>query len=129
MADDGIPVRLLLAVAAIAAVTGCGSSSSDDGEESASCAYRVEYEGRTYGDVANVKFQVGEKLGTATIPACDDTNDGDEESATASTAYAVKGLDPEIALAVGDTPSDVTFVAVNPGKTLPPEVERLIGAN
>lgn len=126
MTDRGIPVRILLAVAATAAMAGCGSSGSDDGEGSASCAYRVEYEGRTYGDVANVKFQVGEKVGSATIPACDDTNDGGKESATASTAYAVKGLDPDIALAVGDRPDDVTFVAVNPGKTLPPEVARLI---
>lgn len=107
-------------------MAGCGSSGSEEGEGSASCAYEVVYEGRTYGDVANVRFEVGQKLGTATLPACDDTNDGAEESPTESTAYAVKGLDPEIALAVGETPGEAIFVAINPGKSLPPEVEKLI---
>ncbi|MFI9760823.1 DUF6281 family protein [Streptomyces sp. NPDC051963] len=126
MTGRAIPVRILMAVAAVAAVTGCGSSGSDDGDESASCDYRVVYEGHTYGDVANVRFEVGEKLGTVTLPACDDTNEGPKESPTTSTAYAVRGLDPDIALAVGETPSEAIFVAVNPDNDLPTEVKKLI---
>lgn len=51
----------------------------------------------------NVKVTVGEKLGTATEPPCDDTpNDGQDEPATPAsrTAYAVEGVAPGIAIGV-----------------------------
>ncbi|MBT2488026.1 hypothetical protein J7E96_05655 [Streptomyces sp. ISL-96] len=123
----GGSVRMLLvAVAATASAVSCTSSSG--GDDSASCAHRVTYEDRTYGDVANVNFEIGEKVGTVSSAPCDDTggqNEG-EETATESSAYAIEGLDTDIAIAVGDTPGEAVFFAVDSGKGLPAEVEKLI---
>ena len=125
-------VALLLTAATFAGSVACTSTSSyiDEGEAAPSCAFVVDYENRRYMDVANVDFTVGDKLGTATQPPCDDTpNDGDDgESAYPTTAYEVEELDSSIAIAVGDTPSDVQFVAAYTGNELPPEVKKLIDA-
>ncbi|MCZ0984562.1 DUF6281 family protein [Streptomyces diastatochromogenes] len=88
-------------------------------------------EGRTYRDVANVEFTVAGKLGAATKPPCDDTGGPDEGHVPATTkiAHAVDGISPKVAIAVGDTPDDVTFVAVYSGNKLPPEVKKLINAS
>ncbi|WP_257139900.1 DUF6281 family protein [Streptomyces anulatus] len=118
----------LLAAAMVMTVTGCTADSSDGGEGEASCAFEVTYQGRTYRDVANVEFTVTDKLGTATQPPCDDTG-GDEETKekeTKEAAYGVKGLPPETAIAVGDTPDDAVFVVSYSGSTLPPEIQKLI---
>ncbi|MFG3290389.1 DUF6281 family protein [Streptomyces sp. NPDC048179] len=114
----------LLVVGVMTPVTACapGDSSADD---SASCVYRVTYQGRTYRDVANVEFTVGAELGDAVKPPCDDTGEGGEAGST-ETAYAVTGVSPEVAIAVGDTPGDTTFVAVYSGNELPPEVKKLV---
>ncbi|MFJ3796300.1 DUF6281 family protein [Streptomyces sp. NPDC090088] len=45
---------------------------------------------------------------------------------SAETAYAVTGVSPEVAIAVGDTPGDTTFVAVCSGNELPPEVKKSV---
>ncbi|MFH8470932.1 DUF6281 family protein [Streptomyces sp. NPDC017991] len=112
----------------ILAVACTSESSSDGGEEAASCAYRVLYQDRTYRDVANVEFAAGEKLGSATIPPCEDTGgqDKEEESGEATTAYAVDGISPKVAVAVGDSPDDTTLVAAYSGNKLPPEIQELI---
>jgi hypothetical protein len=109
-----------------AAACTAGSSSSDEG--AASCVYQVEYQGRTYQDVANVEFTVGAKLGDATQPPCIDTGGQDEaeEPGTTETAYEVDGISPKVAIAVGDTPDDAKFVAAYSGTELPPEVKKLI---
>ncbi|MFF5370141.1 DUF6281 family protein [Streptomyces sp. NPDC013187] len=120
-------VLALLTAAAAASVSAC-EPEEDSGEAAASCVYVVTYDGRTYRDVANVEFTVGNELGTATQPPCDDTggrNKGEEPSTT-ETAYAVDGISPTVAIAVGDAPDDVRFVAVHRGNELPPEVEKLI---
>ncbi|MET7847279.1 DUF6281 family protein [Streptomyces avermitilis] len=123
-------VGMLLAAATFAVSVACTSSSDSDGGESASlCAFLVDYKNRTYSDVANVDFTVGDKLGPATLPPCDDTpNDDDDGRTTPSsiTAYAVEGLDPSIAIAVGDEPGDARLVVVYSGKEIPPEVKKLI---
>ncbi|WP_406326665.1 DUF6281 family protein [Streptomyces sp. NBC_00203] len=119
---------MLLAAATIAVSVAC-TSSSEGGESASSCVFLIKYENRTYSDVANVDFTVGDKLGGATRPPCDDTpnDDGDGRTTAASTtAYAVEGLDPGIAIAVGDTPDEAVFVAVDSDKGLPPEVKKLI---
>lgn len=105
-------------------VTACGSGDSS-ADDSASCVYRVTYQGRTYRDVANVEFTVGAELGDAVKPLCDDTGEGGEAGST-ETAYAVTGVSPEVAIAVGDTPGETTFVAVCSGNELPPEVNTLV---
>lgn len=123
-------IGILLAAATFAVSVACTSSSDGDGGESASsCAFLVDYRNRTYSDVANVDFTVEDKLGPATLPPCDDTpNDDDDGRATptSTTAYAVEGLDPGIAIAVGEEPGDARFVAVYSGNEIPPEVRKLI---
>ncbi|WP_328837035.1 DUF6281 family protein [Streptomyces europaeiscabiei] len=121
-------LSVLLATAAAVPITAGCASSSDDGEADAVCEYRVEYNGNTYGTIANIKFEAGDKLGTATEPPCKDTsNDDNQEKPGKTQAYAVQGLDPETAIAVGDSPAEAKFVVVNPGKSLPPEVQKLVG--
>ncbi|MFF0165917.1 DUF6281 family protein [Streptomyces prasinus] len=118
----------LVAAMVTSAVACTSESSSGGGEQSASCAYQVLYQDRTYRDVANVEFTVGEKLGPATIPPCDDTGgqDKDEQAEETMTAYRVDGISPQLAVAVGDTPDDTTFVAAYTGDELPPETRKLI---
>ncbi|MFG3013023.1 DUF6281 family protein [Streptomyces cinerochromogenes] len=130
MSLAGRGVRVLLMAAMVASAAAC-TSGSDTSDETASCAYQVTYKGRTYRDVANVDFTVGDKLGTATKPPCDDTGgqDEDPEPATTRTAYAVNGISPEVAIAVGSTPDDAMFVAVYSDNKLPPEVRKLIKAS
>ncbi|GGX31407.1 DUF6281 family protein [Streptomyces chryseus] len=117
LAGRGGAVPTLPVAAALLLAVGC-TSSSGGGSASASCAYRVTYEGRTYGQVANASFEVGERLGTVSFLPCDDTGRRAESEKTTveSTAYAVEGLDAKVAIAVGDTPDDVVFAAVDPGK-------------
>ncbi|MFD8232844.1 DUF6281 family protein [Streptomyces sp. NPDC059696] len=115
-------VIALLTAAAAASVSAC-EPAEDSGEAAPSCVHVVTYEGRTYRDVANVEFRHGAGLGTATQPPCDDTggrNEGEDRS-TKETAYAVDGVSPDVAIAVGDAPDDVRFVAVHSGSELPPE--------
>ncbi|MFI1360422.1 DUF6281 family protein [Streptomyces sp. NPDC020898] len=117
---------LAAAMASAACTSGSGGGVADEG--SASCAYQILYEGRTYQDVANVKFTIGEQLGDAILPPCDDTGGQDEveESGTTLTAYEVTGISPKVALAVGGTHDDVIFVAAYSGTELPADVQKLI---
>lgn len=100
-----VMASLLLAAAAV----GCAGPG---GAGEASCAYLVTYGSRTYLDIANVDFTVGEKLGTATVATCDDTpNDaGDTVPEDRVTAYEVEGTDPVVAIAVGDTPAEASLM-------------------
>ncbi|MBO7934867.1 hypothetical protein JTP77_002700 [Streptomyces sp. S9] len=117
-----------LAAAAMVSAVACTAGSSSDGEESGSCAFLILYQSRTYPDVANVEFTVGEKLGDATRPSCDDTGGqgGAGSPETTETVYEVDGIPPEVAIAVGDAPKEATFVAVYSGSELPPAVMKLI---
>ncbi|MFF6917811.1 DUF6281 family protein [Streptomyces sp. NPDC012466] len=109
-----------LLVATLASLSvGCTSVSSDgdtDGARpEASCAYVVAYDGRTYLAREETDVPVGESLGAATRPACDDTpGDGDEgEGRALMTAYAVKGIDPGVAIAVAEAPGRNRLVLVD----------------
>ncbi|MGW6736110.1 DUF6281 family protein [Streptomyces sp. NPDC055013] len=99
--------RLLMAALLVTAAVGCTEAGGAGGAAEASCAYVVTYANRSYLNVANTDFTVGKKLGTATIPACDDTpNDPpDAIGEQRITAYAVEGTHPAVAIAVGDTPA------------------------
>ncbi len=121
--------RMLLVAAMVMPAVACTSeSSSGGGEQSASCAYQVLYQDRTYRDVANVEFTAGEKLGPATIPPCDDTGgqDKDEQAEETTTAYRVDGISPEAAVAIGDSPDDTMLVTAYSGNELPSEIQKLI---
>ncbi|WP_030682800.1 DUF6281 family protein [Streptomyces cellulosae] len=100
--------RVLVTAALFAPALGCSLVDGGGGSFAASCAHVVTYESRTYAGVGNARFTVGERLGTATIPECDDTpNDpGVSVPEGRTPAYAVEGRDPAEAIAVGDTPAE-----------------------
>ncbi|WP_327247106.1 DUF6281 family protein [Streptomyces sp. NBC_01320] len=126
MSWGGRTSGVLLAAAIMVSTAACSATGSNDGEES--CAIRFTYQDRTYEDVANVDFTVGQKLGTVTEPPCNDVGgqDGGEESPESVNAYRVEGVSPEAAIAVGATPDEAVFVASYVGDELPPEVQKLI---
>ncbi|MEV7287139.1 DUF6281 family protein [Streptomyces sp. NPDC093252] len=126
-----IPLAALAAAAAAAATASCASPSGGETEpgSASACEYRVEYGTRTYTDLAHADFTIGEALGSATVPPCDDSpgdGDGPPGPPESTTAYAVEGLDPAIAIALSDAPDGVLFVVRTPDGDLPPDVERLI---
>ncbi|MBX9362903.1 DUF6281 family protein [Streptomyces sp. WAC04114] len=123
---------LLLAAALASLSVGCSSvSSPDDDTDGArpapSCAYVVEYDGRTYLGRSETYVPVGKSLGAATRPACDDTpGDGDEEEGPAlMTAFAVRGVDPSVAVAVAEDPGEYRLVVADSVKELPPELRKV----
>ncbi|MER6910406.1 DUF6281 family protein [Streptomyces sp. NPDC000594] len=113
----------LLAVIGVTAV-GCSATGTDGGKSAAACAYQVTYDGREYRDVAEREFTVGGRLGTAVAPPCDDTDgpERDERDGTSATAYAVRGVAPEVAIAVGDTPAEAKLLVAYSGTQIPPEI-------
>ncbi|MFB7248282.1 hypothetical protein CW362_19385 [Streptomyces populi] len=120
----------LLTVVLVTTSVACTASgtSDDDGDSASSCAYRVEYENRTYTGAEAKGFAPGDKLGTATLPACDDTPDDDNDgqaTPTSTTAYAIKGVDPGIAIALKESSDDVIFINLDSDTELP-EIKKLI---
>ncbi|MFD5862929.1 DUF6281 family protein [Streptomyces chartreusis] len=113
----------------VVAFTAVGCASEGDGANGESlCASDFVYEGRTYVELSNIEFQVGQKLGTATSPSCQDTNDqAAEVPATRENAYAVSGISPDLAIAIGSSPEQaVAFRVLRSDKKIPPEVQELI---
>jgi len=119
---------LVLAGAALVMVTGCAADGGA-GEAAGSCAYVVAYDGRAYWGIDGRDFEVGEAVGVARKPPCDDTpNSGDGgEPAEELTAYRVVGRDTGTALAVGASPDDAVLVTFDPDKNGPEVVRELFG--
>lgn len=109
---------------------GCGSEGSEGaGATSESvCASDFFYEGRTYIKLSDVEFKVGQKVGTATSPACRDTNDKAAEVPESSeNAYELSGVSPESAIAIGSSPEEAeAFRVLRSDKKIPAEVQELI---
>ncbi|MFI9763040.1 DUF6281 family protein [Streptomyces sp. NPDC051963] len=103
--------RLLVTAVLLASAVGCSTGTGSSGD--ASCAYLVQYGDREYLGTGSGDFAVGERLGTATIPVCNDTGD-DEDAVPArrTTAYSVQGTDPTEVIAVGDTPGEAILATV-----------------
>jgi hypothetical protein len=101
-------------------VTGC-TIAGGGGEVAASCAYVVTYQGHAYVGAENVDFEVGERIGTAAQPPCDDTPNDEDPGSPAATlnAYRVVGWDTATAIAVGRSPDDVVFTRMDPELELP----------
>ncbi|MFG3716255.1 DUF6281 family protein [Streptomyces massasporeus] len=128
---------LLLAAALASLSVGCTSVSSPDDDTddtdgarpAPSCAYVVEYDGRTYLGRAETDVPVGKSLGAATRPACDDTpGDGDDgEGPALMTAFAVRGVDPAVAVAVAEDPGEYRLVVADSVRELPPELRKVTG--
>ncbi len=114
-------------IAVVAALTTACSAQGGGGEAAGSCAVAAVYGGRTYTQVADVDFTVGKALGPAEFPPCEDTPGHDDEAAgpEPTTAYAVDDLNPRIAIAVRYPSDDIMLLAVQPGGSLPPQVEAL----
>ncbi|CAM5387204.1 DUF6281 family protein [Streptomyces hirsutus] len=119
---------LVLAGAALVMVTGCAAGGGG-GEASGSCAYVVAYGERAYWGIDGGDFEVGEAVGVARKPPCDDTpSDGDDGvPAEKLTAYRVVGRDTGTALAVGTSPDDAVLVTFDPDKHGPEVVRKLFG--
>ncbi|MET9395065.1 DUF6281 family protein [Streptomyces sp. NPDC006624] len=117
------------AVAVLVPLTaGCAPSSPDaDARPAPSCAYVVEYDGRTYLGREETGVPVGRSLGSATRPACDDTpGDGDDgEGPVLTTAFAVPGVDPAVAVAVAEDTGAHRLVVAESVDRLPPELRKL----
>ena len=122
-----LPAVFLLAMSAACTP----SDGSDDGGSASSCAYRVEYERHAYLGAEAKGFTIGERVGVALLPPCDDTpgNDsaGDDgpTTSTSKAAYAIKGVDPGVAIALEESADDVIFVNIDSDKKLP-EIKELI---
>ncbi|MET7848030.1 DUF6281 family protein [Streptomyces avermitilis] len=124
-----MPMRAVLAAAALA-VLAVGCTPWDGGGVSAgSCADVMEFDHHTYLSVGDVEFTAGAKAGAAGRPPCDDTGEeSDEETRFDRIAYEVEGLDPGVAIAVGDSPDDVRLYALyDEDGDLPAAVVKFIG--
>ncbi|MFF7053234.1 DUF6281 family protein [Streptomyces griseorubiginosus] len=119
----------MLAAVVVAMSTACSSSSDSGGGGSASsCAYRVEYQNHTYSGAEAKDFTRGAKLGAATLPPCDDTPSDESDSQTtptSTTAYAIEGVDPSIAITLEQVSDDVIFINIDSDKKLP-EIKKMI---
>ncbi|MFI9153077.1 DUF6281 family protein [Streptomyces sp. NPDC053367] len=119
-----------LAVVLLAGVLLAGCTvSGGDGEAAGSCAYVALYDGRRYSGYEAGDVQVGERLGTAVLPACDDTGGRPDDPGTPGRrvpAFAVEGVDPAVAITTGTGSPDVVLVAEGAGQTLPPEVREVV---
>ncbi|MHB9848231.1 DUF6281 family protein [Streptomyces krungchingensis] len=100
------------------------SSGDDDAEGAASCAALVEYRGRTYTGAEVPHFRIGDALGAATLPPCADTGDLDHATPTPTTAYAIEGVDPAVAVALEQS-DGIVYVNTASGKELP-EIKKMI---
>jgi hypothetical protein len=122
-------LRALLAVASLAAATGCAASHTGiQAGGSASCADIVHFHGKTYsGTAVKVSPVPGRRLGTAVMPPCDDT--GGQLPAAGGGPIRVAelpGVSPEIAFVPLDR-NDVVYIRSN-RTHLPPGVMRLTRA-
>ncbi|MFJ5266247.1 DUF6281 family protein [Streptomyces sp. NPDC088387] len=122
------PAWALLVAAGVTVCVGCAAPDGGGGEASASCAALVEYGNSRYVGTEAKGFALGERLGAASLPPCDDTpgDDSDGETApTPTTAYEIKGVDPGVAIAVERSADDVIYVNVDSATELP-EIKELI---
>ncbi|MFG3271174.1 DUF6281 family protein [Streptomyces luteogriseus] len=126
---DRLPVWALLAASLVPLTVGCTEEPASSGEAApeASCAYVVEYDDRTYLGRAETDVPVGKSLGAATRAGCDDTpGDGDDgEEPALMTAFAVRGVDPGVAIAVAEDTDVYRLVVADTVKELPPELRKL----
>ncbi|WP_408907287.1 DUF6281 family protein [Streptomyces cavernicola] len=148
MANEQVKLRCsslgLLAgvVLAVALVTGCSSNSTSG--TAGSCAYILNYKARDYGEVVNVDFSVGHRIGTAHPYPCKAPEGQAEGPSTDSqggssgrkdgvspnlsekvAVYRVRGLTPKVAIAISGNDGEPRLFAVQPHGKLPPEVRKL----
>ncbi|MGX2997634.1 DUF6281 family protein [Streptomyces sp. JNUCC 64] len=127
----------LLVAGALLSLTACGDEVDDlavtgTGEVAAACVFQAEYRGRTYQDAGlddrtgKARPAIGRKLGDAVLPPCHDTGRDNGEEATVENAYAIEGVRPEDAIAVGTGPDDAVLVTTARNGGLPPALRKLL---
>ncbi|MDN3258156.1 hypothetical protein CJD44_33995 [Streptomyces sp. alain-838] len=117
---------ILLSVGACSTEKDSGKASSS-GDSTVSCARQFTYQGRTYQQVANRKFTVGESLGSVKQRPCSDTgrDDGKSRAPVSRAAFEVKGISTSKAIAVGDTTQNAELYAVYSGGQPPEDLLKL----
>ncbi|CBG71326.1 putative secreted protein [Streptomyces scabiei 87.22] len=117
---SGTRARIALTVLAMTPLAvGCAALETG-GTSSASCVFAVDYDDRTYVDAGKVRHTLGAEVGTARDSVCEDQGGGEEDRVAPGdlgdyTAYAIKGVDTEDAIAVRDSPEGEVRVVVRMG--------------
>lgn len=107
----------------LAAMVACGGS-TEVAQGSASCAFVAEFRGGNYEPVGVKKAPTeGEHLGTAVLPACDDTGDDEEPQDEVIEVARLEGVPPQQAIL---WQGHFDKVLVREGASLPPEVAALM---
>ncbi|MFE7761862.1 DUF6281 family protein [Streptomyces sp. NPDC057438] len=115
---SGTRVRIALTVLALTPLAvGCAALETG-GTSAASCVFAVDYDDRSYVDAGKVRHTLGAEVGTARDSVCEDRGGGEEDRAAAGelgdyTAYAIKGVDTEDAIAVRDSPGGEVRVVIH----------------
>ncbi|WP_215448036.1 DUF6281 family protein [Streptomyces sp. ATCC 21386] len=131
---SGTRVRIALAALAMAPLTvGCAALDTG-GTSSALCVFAVDYDDRQYVEAGKVAYTLGAEVGTARDSVCEDQGGGEEDRVAAEdlavyTAYAIKGVDTEDAIAVRESPGSEVRVLVNAveDEGMTAAVERVFG--
>ncbi|MDX3309217.1 DUF6281 family protein [Streptomyces sp. NPDC054884] len=113
---------------------GCDDSGaatkSETPQVAGACAVQVEFAGRVYtGITVDRDVKAGHRVGKAVHVACADTPGDDNDGLVPqpeSRAYAIPGVDPGTAVAVGDSADTMQIYVAEPGKPLPAEIQKLI---
>lgn len=117
--------HIALVIAALLSASGCAGA----GSSAPSCAQAFTFRGDTYIERSVASYTQLESIGEATIPPCDDNNGpADPPDTTPFMVFSVHGVDPGVAVAIGPTADDTTFVVAH-GDALTPGVRRAIENN
>lgn len=110
------PWKEVVAVAALVLTSFTASAcSASEGDSGGSCAFRVEFDGRMYEDVANISITMLESLGDGVSPSCSDHGEGPGPAFPAGPSesvevFRVEGLDPQLGLGVRTGPGGSRLV-------------------
>ncbi len=123
-----VAATLIATVVAVLGACGTTGHSIDDVSINATCTFGVSYEERGYiGTYPQVPFELGERIGTATIPPCNDTGEEYDDPGEPVAAYRVRGLEPADAIAIRRGPDDEPrLVAAHTPHGVAPAVESYI---
>lgn len=119
------------AVIGLMTVSACTSvGSSDSPGSGASCAFTIDFQGRTYVNEALLDRPLGKRLATTTYEPCDDTGGNSQVAEVESeevTIYQIDGLSSDLAIGVilPDGQSAI-FALDQPGSSIPGPVQDFI---
>ena len=119
----GTSTRAALIACVLMMLCACASPGETSGSGEGSCAYRIQFDGNTFTDTANLQFEVGRELGTAKTLGCLETDENGTDMQEALTVFQIKGIDSSTAVAAGDSASDAD-VFVLEGSPVPAELKR-----